>query len=95
MHSKYNDQQSIDFYAKQCNLSKYHFIHLFKEYTGLSPYAYKTRIRIEKAKDLLSSTNLSISEISNILGYNNSLYFSNLFKKTQGSHLWCIKEIYE
>ena len=41
---------SLDNLAKTCNLSRSRFEHLFKEVTGLSPYAYLTKIRLGKAR---------------------------------------------
>ena len=68
----------------QCGLSEYHFIHLFREYTGFSPHAYVTRLRLDKAKDLMVSTTMNISEIAFAVGYANPLYFSRLFKRHTG-----------
>jgi len=84
MHRYYYKKWSIREFAKLCNLSEYHFIHLFKEFTGLPPIQYLTSIRMDKAKELLLNSSLSIYEISYILGYNNPLYFSRLFKKVTG-----------
>jgi len=84
MHQNYNQKWSINDFAKLCNLSEYYFIHLFKEFTGMPPIQYLTNIRIDKAKELLLNSSLSIHEISYIVGYNNPLYFSRLFKKVTG-----------
>ena len=65
-------------------LFEYHFIHLFREYTGFSPHAYVTRLRLDKAKDLMVSTTMNISEIAFAVGYANPLYFSRLFKRHTG-----------
>lgn len=72
---------SLDNLAKTCNLSRSRFEHLFKEVTGLSPYAYLTKIRLGKARYLLSNTSLNVSEISNMTGFSDPLYFSRLFAK--------------
>ena len=70
--------------ANLCNLSLGRFEHLFKLETGVSPSAYRQRLRIENAKSLLLSTALSVSEISFICGYTDSLYFSRIFKNQTG-----------
>ncbi|MEM9159596.1 MAG: AraC family transcriptional regulator [Verrucomicrobiota bacterium] len=57
---------------------------LFVKRTGQSPIAYLTRRKMERACYLLSNTNLSISEISQNLSYEDPLYFSRIFKRSQG-----------
>ncbi len=74
----------VDAYAKQLHMSTCWFIRSFKEYAGTPPGRYLTEIRIKKAKELLESTDYSIGEIGGIIGYENPLYFSRIFKKTAG-----------
>lgn len=83
MHNSYNLNWSMSDFARECNISPYRFIHKFKEHMGMSPLEYLTRIRVEKAKELLVSTTLNISEISEVIGYENPLYFSRVFKKAE------------
>lgn len=84
MHSSYNLQWTVKDFARECNLSVYRFIHNFKAYTGMSPIEYLTKIRIDKATELLLDSSLNISEISNVIGYENSLYFSRVFRNATG-----------
>ena len=84
MQTDFANYYTNEDYAKICRLSLYHFIRRFKKETGLTPLQYKTKIIIEKAMDLLSNTNLNITEISQILGFEDSLYFSRVFKKEMG-----------
>jgi AraC family transcriptional regulator of arabinose operon len=84
MHIKYNENHPISFYAKECNLSLYRFMHKFKALTGLAPLEYLTRIRVDIAKNLLLNSSLNISDVSSIIGYENPLYFSRVFKKETG-----------
>lgn len=84
LHDTYNEKHDVSSLAKLCNLTNFRFIHKFKDITGLSPIQYLTDIRINKAKNLLLKSNLSISEISYIVGYINPLYFSRIFKKYTG-----------
>lgn len=53
----------------------------FKKATGLSPLQYLQGIRLEKAKELLKTSNLAISEVAYSVGYPDSAYFSALFKR--------------
>ena len=85
MHANCQQPLSVGDFAQMCDLSEYHFIHLFHEYTGEAPYAYLTRLRLEKAKDLMVSTTLNISEIAAAVGYPNPLYFSRLFRRHMGA----------
>ncbi len=74
----------LDEYASICYLSKSQFIRKFKDYTGKTPIKYKNDIIIEKAKERLSRTDISISQIASLLGFENVFYFSSAFKKATG-----------
>ena len=80
----YNKNHSVQHYADICSLDKYYFIKLFGEYTGESPHLFRTKIRIEKAKELLSNTKLSNAKIAEAVGYSSSYYFSRIFKTHTG-----------
>ena len=84
MQTDFANNYTNEDYAKICRLSLYHFIRRFKKETGFTPLQYKTKIIIEKATNLLSNTNLNITEIAQILGFEDSLYFSRVFKKEMG-----------
>ena len=85
MHREYYVSRTTEEYARLCGMSGYHFIRRFKECTGLPPHLYLTRIRLEKAKLLLLTTHLSVSEIAFSTGYDDPFYFSRLFKKYVGA----------
>lgn len=57
---------------------------IFKEETGMGMIGYLNRLRLEEAKALLRDTTLSIGEIAMRVGYANTYYFSNAFKKKWG-----------
>lgn len=84
MHAHYRERITVEVLAGQCNLSPYRFIHNFKQFTGKSPIDYLIQIRINKAKELLIDSHLPVSEIAEITGYENPLYFSRLFHKNTG-----------
>ena len=84
MHQNYKSNQSVDFYASLCNMSKYYFIRTFKTVTNTTPVEYLKTLRMTKAIDLLERTHFKISEISRMVGYQDPLYFNRLFKKTKG-----------
>ncbi len=68
--------------ARLCNLSESQLRRLFKETYGVSPITYKNNLRIKMACSLLESGSYSISEISEILGFEDIYAFSHAFKKT-------------
>lgn len=80
----YNKEINIAEYAKEKNISTCWFIRNFKQVMGTTPMHYILSLRITNAQSLLETTNYNITEISNLVGYDNPLYFSRLFKKQQG-----------
>lgn len=66
--------------AKRLNVSTFYLCHKFKEKTNLSIFTYKLICQIEEAKNLLIITNMSITEISALIGFNNTSYFTKKFK---------------
>ena len=56
----------------------------FKQVTGQTPLEYRTRIRIESAKQMLESGELSIAEIGEKIGFSSPAHFSTVFKKLVG-----------
>lgn len=84
MHENYNRQLPIKYYADYCNLSISRFSHIFKEALNLSPLEYINKIKISRAINLLTSTDLNISEIAEKSGFSNQNYFSRFFKAYTG-----------
>lgn len=80
-NENFSQKITVEEYAKNQHISICWFIRSFKSYTGLPPMQYITSIRIQKAKELLESTMYTVSEIGAIVGYENPLYFSRIFKK--------------
>ena len=75
---------TLDSLSETVYISKHYLSHLFKEQTGVSPIKYLTSKRMEKACELLSETELAVSEVSKAVGYENPLYFSQVFKRIYG-----------
>lgn len=65
-------------------MSKYHFCRVFSEVFGESPYQYISKIRIERAKELLVTSQRSINDICELVGYTSIGSFSALFRKKTG-----------
>lgn len=85
-HILLNVKMGVDFpmFARQSGLSYSHFCKMIKDKTGVSPQQLLINERIKLAKQLLSSTSLSVSEISAISGFELIYYFSKIFKSKVG-----------
>ena len=83
-NENYSKPITIEQYAQEHLMSVNWFIHSFKEVMHVPPMQYIVSLRIAAAKGYLESSNKNITEISNLVGYENALYFSRLFKKYTG-----------
>lgn len=81
MQTRYSSELSLELIAGAFDISVRSLNRNFKKATGKSPMQYLQQMRIDNAKELLKSTNLSISEVAYSVGYPDSSYFSALFKK--------------
>ena len=82
-HFESNDV-SLNTVAAQVGVSSSYFSSIFKQETGQSFVEYLTKLRIDKACELLRCTTLRTSEIGERVGYNDPHYFSATFKKVTG-----------
>ena len=80
----YSDNISVTDIIEKSGLSKAYFNKCFKMYTGATPMALITDLRINKAKNLLCMTNRPISAVSSMCGYFDHIYFAYQFKKSTG-----------
>jgi len=74
----------LEEYASRCSLSKTQFIKLFRQITGETPIVFRQRIRLEKAEEMLLTTDLSVQDIATRVGFRDALYFSRLFHNKNG-----------
>jgi AraC-like DNA-binding protein len=75
---------SIKELADEAGYTADHFARLFESVVGQSPQAYAVQVRINRARQLLLSTDLSVSEIADALGYQDVFFFSRQFKQKVG-----------
>ena len=80
----YNEKIRINEIAYEMGINRSYLSSSFKRLTGYSPTEYLIKIRMEKAKSLLTKTNHSISDIAAEVGYSDQLAFSKMFKHRFG-----------
>lgn len=82
--ANYKRDITLDMLSEISHMSKYYLIHDFQRFAGLSPIKYLNARRIDESKALLESTDYSISQISESIGFSSPSYFSQVFKKLVG-----------
>ena len=80
-----NEDFSIHELARELHLSRSQVYRKIKALTGMSVVIYIRHIRLQKAKELLDSSDFSISEIAYKVGFKTPMYFSQIFKETFGN----------
>jgi transcriptional regulator GlxA family with amidase domain len=75
---------SLDEMATVACMSKYHFLRLFRATYGVTPMAYVSERRIERAQDLLRATNLTVTEVCFAVGFSSLGSFSSRFRELVG-----------
>ncbi len=76
---------TLDDLAASASMSPFHFARGFKRVTGKPPHAYVTARRVEKAKQLLRSSSLSISDIAGACGFSSQSHFTTIFRRVTGA----------
>lgn len=70
--------------AEQCNVSDVYFRKQFKRYMGMTPVEYRNLLRLDKARSFLEYGEISVQEISDMLGYSTVSHFINEFRIHNG-----------
>ncbi|MBX7298985.1 AraC family transcriptional regulator [Clostridium chauvoei] len=83
--SHYSENITLDILSDMSYMNKFHLVHTFTKQIGISPINYVINKRIEESKNLLTTTSYSIRDIASIVGFSNSSYFSQAFKKVTGT----------
>jgi transcriptional regulator GlxA family with amidase domain len=79
MHRNYAEPLDLDALAAEAGVSKYHFRRRFAATYGQTPAQYLRHRRIERARDLLRATDMTVTEICNLLGFSSLGSFSARF----------------
>lgn len=74
----------LDDLARECGLSKRHFLRAFKTSTGEPPHRWLLGRRIDRAKELLVGSALELSEIANLCGFSDQSHFNRMFRRMTG-----------
>lgn len=85
IRSHYNQDVSLKSCAEYCHLNPSYLSDLFKTRAGLNLSKYVEQIRVDRAKELLARNSLSIMEVSQLVGYEDSSYFSKVFRRHTGA----------
>lgn len=78
----YKYDLSVDKICNQVHFSKYYFCKLFKEHTGISIHQYINEYRVNKSKELLTYSKMSIKSIAEAVGFKNTLTYIRWFEKS-------------
>src|ERR1700752_2939582 len=84
MRDDVRGELSLTEFAQSVNLSVWRLCHIFKSDVGMPPIKYLRLLRMERAKDLLESSFLSVKEIAFQVGLNDESHFVRDFKSTYG-----------
>lgn len=84
VHEHLSNDLSLVELANQLNLSSFHFARLVKNSLGLSPHQYVLQSRIEQAKHLMTSQDLSLAQIALQVGFYDHAHFTKAFKRMVG-----------
>ena len=80
----FKESLTLEQLADEAHMNKFYLSHAFKREYGVSPINYMISRRLEESKYLLAETDLSMSQIAQLLGFSSLSYFSQVFRKTQG-----------
>lgn len=84
IQNTYHEQISITSLSSRVYLSPNYLRSIFKENTGVTIHEYITKVRLEKAREMLGDASLRIHDIAQKVGYESASYFCSLFLKSQG-----------
>jgi AraC-like DNA-binding protein len=76
---------TLPWLGKRVGISPSHLVRLFQNHLGKSPMRHLTELRVRHAQSLLARSNLSIKEISYLVGFRDQLYFSRVFRQETGT----------
>lgn len=82
IRQNYSQKITLDDLSEHVGINKYYLIRLFKQKTGLSPIDYLIHVRLAEAEKLLATSDVTISKISDMVGFHSPSHFSKTFKES-------------
>ncbi|QUS38068.1 AraC family transcriptional regulator [Tardiphaga alba] len=79
------DKVTLSDVAAACGLSRGYFIHAFRKTTGLPPHRWVLSHRIERARELILSSDLSLAQIAAVCGFADQSHFTRVFSRSVGT----------
>lgn len=84
LDAHYHEPISLEDIADSLHVSAFYLSHVFSQESNFSLFSYLTNLRMERARKLLCDGQLNVSEVARCVGYENSNYFSKVFRKHFG-----------
>lgn len=84
IEARHSEPLGVDDLAQAAGLSRFHFSRLFRQATGLSPYQYLQRVRIDRARELLDAGGLGVTQVALSVGFRDLARFSRAFREQFG-----------
>lgn len=84
MNESPGSRMSIREFAAAANMSRMYFAAKFRQHTRQNPRSYFTRVKMEKASELLATTAMKVEQVAQVVGYDDAFYFSRVFKGIVG-----------
>ena len=80
----FKEPLTLEQLSEEAHINKYYLSHAFKKEYGISPIKYMISRRIDESQYLLAETDLSVSQIAQLLGFSSLSFFSQVFRKSLG-----------
>lgn len=84
LEAHFQEPLTLNDIARALKVSPFHLSHVFSKESDFSLFAYLTALRMNRAKDLLAQGVMNVAEVANAMGYDNSHYFSRIFRQHFG-----------
>ncbi|PWT73624.1 MAG: AraC family transcriptional regulator, partial [Proteobacteria bacterium] len=81
-HSNIDQPIRLERLAATVAMSPFHFHRQFKRSTGMTPHQYILQVRLERARELLSGSNLPLAEVAVQVGFADQSHFTSAFRRT-------------